>query len=367
MRSPRYHPPDYWLLSLTFLLIAFGLIMLSSAGAVVGFQRFGQADYFLRQQLFSFAVGCAVMYVMAIVDYHFWRRFAFFLLIISIGLLVAVFLPGLGFEAGGARRWINLGSFLLQPSEIIKLTFLLYLAVWLEKRGKGAHDFTYGLLPFLFLLGIIVLLIMMQPDLGTVSIIVLVSIVVYFLAGAPWRHLLVILGGGAVALAALIKIAPYRAQRITVFLNPELDPQGIGYHINQALLAIGSGGLFGVGLGKSRQKFNFLPEVTGDSIFAVVAEELGFLVVLALIAVFVLFLRRGFAVSRAAPDRFGMFIAAGVTLWVVLQALVNVGALSGLLPLTGITLPFISAGGSSLIATMAGVGLLINISRQTKG
>lgn len=366
MRGPRYHQPDYWLLGLTFLLIAFGLIMLSSAGAVVGFQRFGQSDYFLKQQLFSFAVGCAVMYVMAMLDYHVWRRFAFLLLILSIGLLIAVFLPGIGFEAGGARRWIHIGSNLIQPSEIVKLTFLLYLAVWLEKRGKGAHDFTYGLLPFLFLLGVIVALVMLQPDLGTVSVIVLVSIVVYFLAGAPWRHLVTILIGGAAALALLIKIAPYRAQRITVFLNPELDPQGIGYHINQALLAIGSGGLFGVGLGKSRQKFNFLPEVTGDSIFAVVAEELGFFIVLALIAVFVLFLRRGFAVYRKAPDRFGMFIAAGVTLWVVLQALVNIGALSGILPLTGITLPFISAGGSSLIATMAGVGVLINISRQTK-
>ncbi|KKR07434.1 MAG: Stage V sporulation protein e [Parcubacteria group bacterium GW2011_GWC2_39_14] len=200
--------------------------MLSSAGAVVGFQRFGQADYFLRQQLFSFAVGCAVMYVMAIVDYHFWRRFAFFLLIISIGLLVAVFLPGLGFEAGGARRWINLGSFLLQPSEIIKLTFLLYLAVWLEKRGKGAHDFTYGLLPFLFLLGIIVLLIMMQPDLGTVSIIVLVSIVVYFLAGAPWRHLLIILGGGAVAFEDIQSFAVARGgSHVALRRDPGIDAE----------------------------------------------------------------------------------------------------------------------------------------------
>ncbi|MFH1171563.1 MAG: putative lipid II flippase FtsW [bacterium] len=365
MARIRSHEPDYWLLGLSFLLIAFGLIMLSSAGAVIGYEKFGQTDYFLKQQLVSLLVGLFALLIMATIDYHVWRRFAFPILLISIALLIAVFLPGIGFAAGGAQRWIHIGSYLIQPSEIVKLTFLLYLAFWLEKRGKGMHDFTYGLLPFLFMLGIIVALVMKQPDLGTVSVIALVSVLVYFVAGAPWKHIATIIVGGCLALALLITIAPYRAQRITVFLNPELDPQGIGYHINQALLAIGSGGLFGVGLGGSSQKFSFLPEVTGDSIFAVIAEELGFILVCALLAVFVLLLRRGLATARKAPDPFGIYIAAGVTLWIVLQALINIGALSGILPLTGITLPFISSGGSSLVVTMAGVGLLLNISRQT--
>lgn len=366
MARTRFHQPDYWIIGLTFFLIAFGLVMLSSAGAVVGYERFGESAYYLKQQLLWFAVGAAVLLVMAFVDYHRWRSLAVPLLFVSIVLLVAVLLPGIGFEAGGARRWIRLGSQLFQPSELTKLTFLFYLAVWLERRGKGVHSFTNGLIPFLVLLGVVVALVMGQPDLGTVSIIALMSITVYFIAGAPWGHLVTILAGGAGLLALLIKIAPYRAQRITVFLNPELDPQGIGYHINQALLAIGSGGLFGVGLGRSRQKFNFLPEVTSDSIFAVIAEELGFVIVVALLAVFLLFLRRGIAIARAAPDAFGRYVAGGVTVWVVFQALINIGALSGLLPLTGITLPFISAGGSSLVTMMAGVGVLINISRQTK-
>lgn len=366
MASPRYHAPDYWLLGLTLFLIAFGLIMLSSAGAVVGYQRFGSASHFLRQQFISFLFGALVLLIMTRVDYHQWRRLAFPLLLVSIFLLIAVFLPGVGFSAGGARRWIHLGSNLLQPSEIVKLTFLLYLAVWLEKRGKGVKSFTYGFLPFALLLSLIVVLVMLQPDLGTVSIIALLSIAIYFIAGASWWHLIGFGVFGAGALGLLIRIAPYRAARLTVFLNPELDPQGIGYHINQALLAIGSGGLFGVGLGRSRQKFNFLPEVTGDSIFAVIAEELGFIIIVLVLIVFLLFLRRGLDVARKAPDTFGKLVAAGVTLWVVLQSLVNIGALSGLLPLTGITLPFISYGGSSLIMSMAAVGLLLNISRQSK-
>lgn len=367
MARTHYHQPDYWILGLTLAFIAFGLIMLASAGAVVGFQRFGQADYFFKQQFFSFVVGLVLLLVTATVDYHRWRAFAFPLLIISIGLLVAVFLPGIGFEAGGARRWIATGFTLIQPSEFVKLAFLLYLAVWLEKHGRGIQDFWYGFVPFVVVLGIIVALVMFQPDLGTVSVIALMSIAVYFVAGASWKHLTTFLLGAIAAFGALVIIAPYRVSRFTVFLNPELDPQGVGYHINQALLAIGSGGLFGVGLGHSRQKFNFLPEVTGDSIFAVIAEELGFFIVVALLAAFVVYLRRGLLAARSAPDTLGRLLATGVTVWIVGQALINIGALTGILPLTGITLPFISAGGSSLVATMAAAGMLLNVSRQTKG
>lgn len=357
-------PPDYILLGAALFLIAFGLIMVSSAGAVVGFQRFGSASFFFREQLVSFLIGVVAFFVMFFIDYRFWKRLATPLLAVSIILLVLVVVPSIGFEAGGARRWIAFGEFLLQPSEVVKLTFLLYLALWLEKRGDGIQHFTYGFLPFLLLLGTIVGLVMLQPDLGTVTVIVLLSILVYFLAGARVKHLVLFFTGATGLMLLLIKISSYRASRLSVFLNPELDPQGIGYHINQALLAIGSGGLFGLGLGHSRQKYNFLPEVTSDSIFAVIAEEAGFLVVTFLIAVFLLFFFRGIRIARTAPDQFGRYVAAGIAFMVVGQAFVNMAALSGLLPLTGITLPFISYGGSSLVVSLAALGLLSNISRH---
>lgn len=357
---------DTGLVATAFALIVFGLIALSSAGVVVSFQRFGEANFFFKQQFVSFLVGLAVFFVLAKIDYHVWKRFAIPFMVVALGLLVAVLIPGVGFEAGGARRWLPVGSFQFQPSEVMKLVFILYLAVWLEKRGKAIKDFVYGFLPFLALLALIVVLIMKEPDLGTVSIVVLISILMYFVAGARKRHLAAFGVGAVIVLALLISFAPYRVDRLTVFLNPELDPQGVGYHINQSLLAIGSGGLFGVGLGHSNQKYNYLPEVATDSIFSVIAEELGFIIVLGVLALFFTLLRRGFAIARTSPDAFGRYLAVGIAGGIVLQAIINISALTGLLPLTGITLPFVSAGGTSLLVTMAGIGILTNISKQTK-
>lgn len=358
--------PDFVLLGAAFFLIAFGLIMVSSAGAVVGFQRFGSSSFFFREQFVSFLIGLAALCITMTVDYRFWRRFAVPMLALSMLSLLLVLIPSIGFEAGGARRWMTFGNFQLQPSELTKLTFLIYLALWLEKRGEGVRNFTYGFLPFLIILGTIVGLVMLQPDLGTVTIIILLSIIVYFLAGARLRHIIGFFAGASGVLLFLIKISSYRSDRLTVFLNPEIDPQRIGYHINQALLAIGSGGLFGLGLGHSRQKYNFLPEVTSDSIFAVIAEEVGFFAVTFLVGVFILLLLRGIRIARAAPDAFGKYLAAGIAFMIVGQAFVNIAALTGLIPLTGVTLPFISYGGSSLVVTMAAVGLLANISRHAK-
>lgn len=364
MSRIRYHGPDTMLIGLTALLVLIGLIALYSAGAVVGFQKYGQSDYFLIRQLFFGVIGVGCMIILAYIDYHLYKKYAVPMLVGSLGLLIAVFLPGLGFAAGGAHRWIAIGSFLLQPSEITKLTFLFYLAVWLEKRQSRLKDFSYGLMPFVVLLAAIAILVLMQPDLGTLSIIVMVSVIVYFVAGAPLSFLALLLAGGAGVLALVIKVEPYRLARLTTFLHLNADPQGAGYHITQALIAIGSGGLFGRGLGHSLQKFNILPEVTGDSIFAVMAEELGFILVVGVIALFVLFLWRGVNIARNAPDTFGKLVAVGIAAGIMVQALVNIGALTAVLPLTGITLPFISSGGSSLVITLASVGVLINISRQ---
>lgn len=371
--SVRHHnrsagPMDPTLIILLVVIIVFGLIMLSSASSVLGYQTFGDSYYYLKHQLlYGVLLGGIAFYVLSTVDYHYWRQHAFPILVGTMVLLFAVFLPGIGQELLGAKRWINIGGFFFQPSEVVKLTFLIYLAAWLQKRGKEVEHVSYGFASFVIMLGFLVLMIAVaQKDLGTTVVISVISVVVYFVAGAPWKHLASIFVGGLVAVLALIKIAPYRAARLTVFLNPEVDPQGIGYHVNQALLAIGSGGFFGVGLGHSRQKFNYLPEVATDSIFAVIAEELGFLFAAMVVVLFVAFTIRALTIAKHAPDQFGRLLAVGIATWIGFQAVVNVSAMLGLLPLTGIPLPFISYGSSSFITLLAASGILANISRQLR-
>ncbi|PIW37225.1 MAG: putative lipid II flippase FtsW [Candidatus Kerfeldbacteria bacterium CG15_BIG_FIL_POST_REV_8_21_14_020_45_12] len=367
--SGRTEPkPDTTLLVILGIILVLGLIMLSSASSVLSYQNYGDSYYLLKHQmLYGLLIGGIAFYAMSKINYHYWRSSAFPIAVITMLLLFAVFIPGVGVELLGAKRWINLGGFLFQPSEVVKLTFLIYLAAWLEKQGKEVTDPNFGLMPFLIMLGSLVLLIAVaQRDLGTTIVIAVISIVVYFVAGAPWRHLGLIGLGGLMAVAALIKVAPYRAARLTVFLNPEVDPQGIGYHVNQALLAIGSGGLFGLGLGHSRQKFNYLPEVATDSIFAIVAEELGFVFAVILVLLFLAFTIQALRVAKGASDRFGQLVAVGIAVWIGFQAFVNVGAMLSLLPLTGIPLPFISYGSSSMITLLAAAGLLANISRYSK-
>ncbi len=252
----RGHQPDTILLIILAVIVAFGLIALSSASTVVAHQQYGDSAYLLKQQLLSALIGVLFFAMTYRIDYRVWKRFAFPLLLVSIGLLIAVFLPGIGVELQGAQRWVHFGPRLFQPAEIVKLLLLIYLAKWLSERGKEIHDRTSGLWPFLTVLGVITLLIMLQPDMGTMTIIFVIALSSYFIAGAPLRDFVLISGIAVTAFAILVKIAPYRAQRLMVFLNPQLDPQGIGYHVAQSVLAIASGGLFGLGLGHSRQKFN---------------------------------------------------------------------------------------------------------------
>lgn len=365
--AKTYHKPDYVLILIVFIIMIFGLFMLSSASSVISFEKFGDSNYLLKHQLiYGILIGLIGLIIMARIDYHVWRRFAFALFALNILLLLAVFLPGIGYGYQGARRWLQLGAFLLQPTEVLKLTFIIYLATLFEKNSQGIKEATYGLIPFLVMLGIVVLLIMMQPDMGTMIVISVIALAIYFMAGAPIKHLVWIILGSTGLLLLLIKIAPYRAARFTIFLNPALDPQGLGYHINQALLAIGSGGIFGLGFGHSRQKYLYLPEVTGDSIFAIMAEELGLILCIAFIALFLVLMYRGFKIAKNSPDIFGKLLAAGITTWFVLQAFINIAAMVTLLPLTGIPLPFVSYGSSALATSLIAVGILINISRQTK-
>ena len=360
--------PDYTLIAIIGILVVFGLVMLSSATAPFAYQKFdGDSYWFVKHQIFyGLLPGLALFFLLSRLDYRKLKFLALPLLVVNIVLLILVFVPGLGATYGTAKSWLNIGNFSIQPSELIKLTFLIYLALWLERRAGGeVKSFYYSFLPFLFWLGLITLLIAKQPDTGTAFVIVTISVMVYFLARGKISHLV---GVGAAAIAVLwilIREAPYRMDRLSVFLHPELDPQGIGYHINQALLAVGSGGIFGRGLGQSRQKFLYLPEIAGDSIYAVMAEELGFIFSAGLVALFLYLLYRGFRVAERAPDEFGKFLAAGIVCWFVIQAFLNIAAMVGLMPMTGIPFPFISYGGTALMASLAGAGVLVSISRYS--
>lgn len=367
-KNSQYHAPDYILIGGFILLLVLGLLALSSAGAATGFQQFQDSYHFIKHQLlFGLIPGIFLFLFFYSINYQVWKKLTIPLLVSSIILLIIVFIPGIGADYGSARSWINIFGVSFQPAELVKLTFLLYLATWLEKRGiHGVKDLYFGFLPFLFLIGLISGLMILQPDMGTLSVIIFMSLAVFFASGAKLKHLIFILLGGAFSIYFLMLQSQYRAARLTTFLHPELDPQGIGYHINQAFLAIGSGGFWGRGFGLSRQKFQYLPETIGDSIFAIIAEELGFFVCSFVLGLYLLIFYRGIQIAKNAPDQFGRLVAIGIVSWLTFQAFFNIASMVGLLPMTGIPLPFISYGGTAFAVGMGAVGLLTNISRQTK-
>lgn len=349
------------------ILLGIGLLMIASAGVSYGMARFNDAYYFFKQQLLGLGIGLLFLFIFQRIDYHIWRRFVVPIFFIALGLLVLVFIPGFGTKVYGAARWVQFGPISFQPSEVMKLSIILYLAAWLSNKDKmRTADFFEGLVPFLAILSVVSFLIIKQPDTGTLGLILAIALAIFFASGANISHIFALLLGGLAFLAILIKVAPYRMQRFFVYLNPEYDPQGFGYQITQALLAIGSGGIFGMGLGQSRQKFNYLPEPVTDSIFAILGEEFGLVGAIVVIALFLFVAWRGFAIASRAPDQFGKLVAVGIVSWIVFQAFINMMAISGIIPLTGIPLPFISYGGTSLAVLLAAVGILLNISKNVK-
>ncbi|MEJ0021169.1 MAG: putative lipid II flippase FtsW [Candidatus Doudnabacteria bacterium] len=355
---------DKYIMWLVLILLTIGLLTLSSASTVLSYQRFhNNYYYFIRQVLLGAVPGLIFMYIFARLDYHFWQKIAPFLILAGIGLLVAVLIPGIGFKVGGARRWINFGSFLFQPTEFIKLAMIIYLASWFDKRQHHAQDLYYGFLPSLAIVGVVAGLIILEPDIGTMLVLASIAAVMFFIGGVRLRYIFATAASALLVLWILVKAAPYRAKRFLAFLDPTADTQGISYQIQQAKLAIGSGGWWGLGFGQSRQKYGYLPEPIGDSIFAIMAEELGFIRVCVILLLFLFLGYRGFKVARTAPDTFGKLLAAGITSWLILQALINVGGITGLIPLTGIPLTFISYGSTSLLISLASMGILLNISR----
>jgi len=367
MKSKR---PDYILLILVSILIILGIFILASASATFSQEKFGYPYYYLVHQLIYGVLPGLLLAILAFrIPLAFLKKISLPLFLLNLIILGLVFLPRIGVKSGGASRWLDFGPVSLQPAEFLKITFLIYLTAWLSSKSsfiKKANK-KYSNLPlivFLFSLGILSAFLILQPNIGTLSIIFLIVFLVYFGSGTPlWQNIFIIfigLGG----LFTLIKIAPYRLNRLLVYFNPDLDPLGRGYQIKQALIAIGSGGIFGLGFGFSRQKFGFLPQSIGDSIFAIFAEEGGFIGSLVLIFLFLIFLWRGLKISKKSSDDFSKLLALGIVSWISLQAFVNIGAMIGILPLMGIPLPFISYGGSHLIAEMIGMGILLNISKQ---
>ncbi len=359
--KPQLARPDFVILGVALALTVVSLIAIYDASVVQALRDFGDKYYFLKWQTLWLAIGLAVLIFLTYFDYHKLAFLAPILLAAVLGLLVMVLIPGVGTQIYGARRWLTIGAVTIQPAEITKLAYIIYLAWWLSKPKAYLVG---SLLPFLLVSGLIAGLIVLEPDLGTAFILVAIGFVIYFGAGAPLKYFLLSGPLVGVLLVAFALSAPYRMERILVFFNPLRDPQGSSYHINQILIALANGGFLGLGLGQSRQKYEYIPEVATDSIFAIIAEEVGFLGSVAIITLFIAFVYRAFKVVKLAPDRFGEMLALGITCWLGIQVIVNLAAITALLPLTGVPLPFISYGGSALIANLAAVGILLNISRQ---
>lgn len=358
--------PDWNLLLTVAVIIVFGMVMLSSASGAMAYSRFGDAYYFIKHQGAALIIGLGMFFFFSRIDYRNWRQISLFLLLGSVFLLILVFIPGLASAANSkARSWINIFGFSLQPSEFVKLTFLIYVAAWLESRGKSVSDLHEGAVPFFLTYGVIAFLMLLQPDFGTLSIITVTALITYFVGGGNIKHIGFIVGLGVIGLIIMTSIMPYQAKRFKCYWNPMWSADKDCYQLNQSMIAIGSGGVFGRGFGASRQKLMYLPEVSGDSIFPIIGEELGFIFSATLVLLFLNLFYRGYMIALAAPDHFGKVLAVGISTWITVQAFINIGGMINLMPMTGVPLPFISSGGSSIMSAMAAIGILTNISRQS--
>jgi cell division protein FtsW len=360
------HRPNLSLLVGIAALLLIGTALMSSASVVLAQQVAGDPNYYFREHLIALAMGLPVAFIGYKLDYKYWRKLAPIMIIGTIVLLVLVLIPGIGMYHGGARRWLT-WPITFAPAELYKLTLILYLAAWFEKRQGEVKSFVYSAIPFLTILLLTGGLIMKQPDTGTFVTVAGVAALMYIVAGASWSHIAALAGLGVAGFIFLLKTAPYRMQRFMIFLNPGADTSDAGYQINQALLAIGTGGLFGLGFGRSRQKFNYLPEASTDSIFAITAEELGFFLSAGIIFLYIFVAIQGYKVAQKAPDAFSRLVATGITSWIVIQSTINIFAMLSLIPLTGVPLPFLSQGSTSTLVLMLASGILLNISKHTEG
>ncbi|HWO73862.1 MAG TPA: putative lipid II flippase FtsW [Dehalococcoidia bacterium] len=361
----RAGKPDYAILLTVLALVVIGLIFVYSSSFAIALAEYGNVNYFIFRQAGSAVIGLVVMFALMRFDYRRLRMLSPLLMLAAVLSLAAVLV--VGSDAYGARRWISLGGLPpFQPSEFAKLALIIYISAWLASHGRDVQSFALGLAPFILLVGLVAALILMEPDTGTAAIVVMTTVALFFLAGGSLTHVFTLAGIGAVAGALLVASGGYRADRIFAFTSAEDDPSGVGFHTLQLLIALGSGGIEGLGLGVSRQKFFYIPGAHTDGVFAIIGEETGFIGAMVVIGLFAYLVFRGLRVALRARDEFGSYLAIGIVCWIAFQALINVGGITRTIPLTGIPLPFVSYGGSSLIMILAGVGILLNVSRYTR-
>lgn len=357
--------PDYAILVTALALVVVGLIFVYSSSFAIALAEHDDINYFLYRQLGAALIGLIAMFGLMRLDYRKLRLVSPMIMLIAVLSLTAVLV--IGDEVNGARRWISLGGLPpFQPSEFAKLAVIIYIAAWLASRGREVKTFALGLAPFILLVGLVAALILMEPDTGTAAIVVMTTVALFFLAGGSLTHVFTLAGIAGVAALLLVLDGEYRADRVFAFTSAEDDPSGLGFQTLQLLIALGSGGLEGLGLGVSRQKFFYIPGAHTDGVFAIIGEETGFIGAMIVIFLFAYLVYRGFRVALNARDEFGSYLAMGVICWIAFQSLINIGGITRVIPLTGIPLPFISYGGSSLIMLMAGIGILLNVSRYTQ-
>jgi len=368
--------PDYVLFFIVISLLLFGILILTSVSGPYSQQKYGSPyTVLLHQMLYGYLPGLIFGFIAFKLPISFLKKIALPALLLNIVLLALVFVPGIGMDVKGAARWLNLGITTIQPSELLKITFFLYLAAWIAKatqkttlinrvNNKTQFPFWGFFAPFVLILGTIGAFLYFQPDISTLGIIGITALIIYFVAKTPIWQTFFIIGSGITLLLTIIKFEPYRLNRFKVLFDSAIDPMGIGYQIKQALIGIGSGGIFGTHLGMSRQKFGFLPESIGDAIFAIFAEEMGFVGGFCLVALFGVLAWRGFLIAKRNSDKFSQLLAVGLTSWIVLQAFMNIGSMTKIMPLMGIPLPFVSYGGTALMVQIIAMGLLLNVSRQ---
>jgi len=349
----------------TVILIVAGFFIFSSASlGLLAKESSNYSNVAFSQTVLGLFLGTLAMIVASRLDYKLWRKYAFVVLVVAVIINILVLIPHIGVEHAGARRWLYLGPFSFQPSELLKLGFIIYLSAWFANVKDKVKTWRYGFLPFLILLTITAGLLLSQPDTDNLMLLAFTGTAMFIAAGGKWRYVGIIIVSGILCLAMLAMTRPYLRQRIMTFTDPSADAQGAGWQIQQSLIAIGSGGLFGSGFGQSVQKFTYLPEPVGDSIFAVASEEFGFVGSVSLVLLFVVFATRGLKVASIAQDSFGRLLIVGIVIMITAQAFINIGAMLGMIPLSGITLPFVSHGGTSLFFTLFEVGIVLSASKH---
>lgn len=356
---------DRQLLFYIIALIIFGLLVLTSASSPIAYSRFGDSYFFVKRQIyFGLLPGIILFLITSKIDYIWWKKLSWIIYAIVLVLLSLIFVNQIGMVLNGSRSWLVIGGFSFQPGEVAKLGIIIILAAVLSKQKINWNDWQSSILPILACIVPILILIALQPDIGTLSIIVCIIFFMLYMAHMPNIYLALLGLVGIIMFIILILAAPYRMGRLTTFLHPELDPKGKGYQVNQAFLAVGSGGFFGLGFGQSRQKFQYLPEVHADSIFAVLAEELGFIFSAGVIVLILFIGSRGLKIASYISDEHGRLLITGIIIWFVWQSFLNIGAMVGALPLTGVPLPLVSHGGSAYMTMLAALGIVLNISKQ---